>query len=339
MLDIFKSRLFETTTLTASINDQQYVPTYINDLGIFEEQGVSTTSVVIERQGSIISVLPTTARGAPGKPIQGDKRKGIPLLIPHVKATAQLQADEVQNVRAFGSNDQLAGVAEKRDEKTRKISTSLDLTLEYHRLGCIQGLVLDADGSVILDIFDAMGIEELAEVEIDPSVTYDPNNPVKAGAIRQKLRGMKRETVVALGGIKPKGWLCLAGNDLYDQVADAPEVRATYLAQQEATDLRGDADLESFKYGGITFVNYVGAGDVSIDDEVGRVIPLGVPGLFRTDFGPADYLEAVNTNGLPKYLKAVMDPSGYNRFIEMEGQMNDLNYCTHPQSLRKLVLA
>ena len=338
MLDIFKSRLFETTTLTASINDQQYVPSYINDLGLFEEQGVSTTSVVIERQGSTIAVLPTSARGAPGTPIQGDKRKGIPLLIPHVKATAQLQADEVQNVRAFGSPDQLAGVTQKRDEKTRKISSSLDLTLEYHRLGCIQGLVLDEDGSVILDIFDAMGIEELDEITIAPDATYDPNNPAKAGAIRQKLRGLKRETSKALG-FKPKGWLCFAGDDLYDQVADAPEVRATYLAQQQASDLRSDGDAESFTYGGITFVNYVGAGDVAIDDDVGRIVPLGVPGLFRTDFGPADYLEAVNTNGLPKYMKAVMDPSGYNRFIEMEGQMNDLNYCTKPQALRKLKLA
>ncbi len=335
MLDIFKNRLFETTTLTKAINDLAYVPSYITDSGLFSEEGVATTSVVIERLGQVLSVLPTTARGAPGTPIQGDKRRGLPLVIPQVKATAQVQADEVQNVRAFGSEDKMEGVAQVRDRKMKKISSSLDLTLEYHRLGTIQGLVLDADGSVMLDIFDAMGVAEPAAVDLNLDT---PFVAAAGGRIRKLLRGVKREARVALGGVMPTGFLCFAGDDLYDELADHPEIRETYLNQQEAGDLREDGAIESFHYAGIRFVNYVGAGQVSIADDIGRLVPTGVPDLFQTTFGPADYLEAVNTNGLPKYSKAVPDPSGYNRFIEIEGQMNDLNICTRPQVLRKLRL-
>lgn len=338
MLDIFKSKLFETVTLTKAINDLDYVPTHINDLGIFEETGVPTTSVVVEREGSTISVLPVTARGGPGTRIEGDKRRGVPLIIPHVKADANLQADEVQNVHAFGNPDQAAGAQEARDKKMVKISRSLDLTNEYHRLGAIQGLVLDADGSVMLDLFDTMGVAEPPEILVNATAPYDPNDPAKSGALRRLLRGLKRDARVALGGVKPSGFVCLAGDDLYDAIADSPEARQTYLNQQEAKDIRDDDALESFRYAGVTFVNYVGAGQVAIDDDVGRIIPIGVPDLFVTNFGPADYLEAVNTNGLPKYLKAAPDPSGFNRFIAMEGQTNDLHYCTKPQVLRKLRL-
>ena len=335
MLDIFKSRLFETTTLTAAINELPYVPSYINDSGLFSETGVTTTSVIIERTGSVISVLPTTARGGPGTPIQGDKRKGVPLIIPQVKATAQLHADEIQNVRAFGTEDKMAGVEQERDKKMTKISSSLDLTLEYHRLGCIQGLVLDADGSVLLDIFDALGVAAPAEIDLNLDAAWAQAD---GGRIRAILRDLRRDVRVALGGVTPSGYLCFAGDVLYDKLIDHPEIRETYLNQQEAGDLRRDDGAESFRYGGIDFVNYVGTGTVSIADNVGRLVPVGVPDLFQTSFGPADYLEAVNTAGLPKYTKAVPDPSGYNRFIEMEGQMNDLNVCTRPQVLRKLRL-
>ena len=62
-----------------------------------------------------------------------------------------------------------------------------------------------------------------------------------------------------------------------------------------------------------------------------HLFPVGVPGLFRTVYAPADYVETVNTNGLPRYSKQWLSQNG--KRIEMEAQSNPLSYCTRPTSL------
>lgn len=336
MLDIFRGRLFETTTLTAAINEIPFVPGRLGQLGIFSELGVPTTTVIIEKNGTVIKLIPTSPRGSPGTPVQGTKRSGVPFVIPRLAAQAQLHADEVQNVREFGTDDQLAGVEQQRDAKLNIVSMSLDMTLENHRLGAIQGVILDADGETVLfDLYDRFEIAERAAVSLELDAAWAQAD---GGRIRGLLMGVARDVRDDLGGISPTGLHTLCGDDLYDQLINHPELRETYLQQQEARDLREGDPFEMFKYGPMVFENYRGSGTVKIADNEARVIPLGVPELFITRFGPADYMEAVNTVGLPKYTKAVMDPSGYNRFIEMEGQSNPLNVCTRPRVLRKLTL-
>ncbi|MBC7336345.1 MAG: major capsid protein, partial [Clostridia bacterium] len=67
-----------------------------------------------------------------------------------------------------------------------------------------------------------------------------------------------------------------------------------------------------------------------------RVVIEGVPDLFITRFGPADYNETVNTKGIPFYSRAVekLNKKGY----DLEVQMNAVSLCTKPQILRKLTL-
>ena len=74
---------------------------------------------------------------------------------------------------------------------------------------------------------------------------------------------------------------------------------------------------------------------MKVGDANARFFPMGIPGLFLTRFAPANYIEALNTKGLPKYAKAAPDPSGFNKFINLEAQSNPLNLCTKPLVLRK----
>ncbi|MFZ0458887.1 MAG: major capsid protein, partial [Rhodoplanes sp.] len=86
------------------------------------------------------------------------------------------------------------------------------------------------------------------------------------------------------------------------------------------------------KYGGITFENYRGwigggtdAGDTMtpfIDPNEAHCFPLGTPNLFKTFFGPVDYIEPVSTLGLPCYAKAI--PFDNNKSIRLKMQINAL---------------
>jgi hypothetical protein len=99
------------------------------------------------------------------------------------------------------------------------------------------------------------------------------------------------------------------------------------------TDPSGNNIYGAFEFGGIVFESYrgkVGSSDIIGTDEV-RIFPIGVPGLFRTVYAPADYIETVNTVGLPRYSRQY--PSANGKRIEMESQMNALSYCTRPKVL------
>jgi hypothetical protein len=52
--------------------------------------------------------------------------------------------------------------------------------------------------------------------------------------------------------------------------------------------------------------------------------------IFRTYFAPADFMEAVNTIGLPLYAKMVVDDE-LQRWVKLHTQSNPLAMCLRPR--------
>lgn len=333
--DVFKSNLFATTTLVQSINDIPYVPQRLMELDVFDVEGIPTTTAYIERMGNILQLVPTTPRGAPGTSVKIDRRNAIPFEAAHLQQDDAIYADEIQNVRGFNSQDSLAGVEQIRDQRLLTMSRNLDLTLEYHRMGAIQGLVLDSDGATVIeDLYDKFGISEPAEIDLNLDAAYSPGD---AAVVRKALAGVTRAIDEELGGLSATGYHAFAGDDFFDALVGNGEIVSTYLNQAQASEQRGDP-RRIVTYGGITFENYRGQGAVKIEDDEARVFPLGVPGLFRQLFAPADTMAAVNTMGQVKYAFAAPDPSGFDKFIALESQSNPITYCSRPAALRTLTL-
>lgn len=327
--DVFRPDLFTMQALTAAVNEMPYVPGRLKELGLFEENGVATTSIVIEKKGSTLSLVSTKHRGAAGQTQADDKRTGIAIEIPHLPQNDTLMADSVQGVREFGSEAALRTVTAARDEKLEKMQRNLEYTHEYHRLGAIQGKIYDADGTtVILDLFTAFGVAEPTEVDFD----LDNGSPAP-GAIRLKCNAIHRAMSTALGAQPYSGIYAPCGDTFFDQLTQSAEVRETFLQQQEASELRNDHGVpyQQFRYGGIVFENYRGAGAVAVGDTKCRFVPLGVPGLCITRYAPANYMDAVNTVGLPFYSSA--HPLPHGKGVDLEVQSNPIHICTRPQVL------
>jgi hypothetical protein len=60
--------------------------------------------MIEEREGSL-NLVETAARGAPAIQNTTNKRKARSLVVPHIALEDTIPADEVQNVRAFGSEN------------------------------------------------------------------------------------------------------------------------------------------------------------------------------------------------------------------------------------------
>lgn len=329
LANVFKSDLFRTTSLTAAINADEQPPQRLAELGLFEEAGVRTTSVVIERKGSVLQIVPAKARGSDPTPMRDPSRDAITLEIPHLPARDSLLADEVQNVRAFGSESELEGVTQVRDERIANMNRSLDATEEYHRLGAVQGLILDADGSVIFDLFDEFGVTEPDPIYLDLSAAWAEED---GGVIRAKLRAIRSQMRRALKNAPVRGVWAPCGEQFFEDLVAHPETQRIYIAQQTGRDAQDAEVNDTFAYGGVTFEKYPGYGDIEMDEDECRFVPMGVPGLFISRFAPAPWFSAVNTIGLPRYAMATLDPTGEKR-IDLEAQTNGLHICTRPEVL------
>lgn len=333
MLDIFNGDAFSLTRLTQSINDIKLVPGRLEKLGLFEPDPVDVTSVAVEKQGDILVLVPPTPRGGPGVTVEKDTRSIRLLSVPHFEINDAVYAEEVQGRRAFGSETALETVMGKVARRQRIHANSLAATEELSRIGAVKGVVTYADSST-LDLFSEFGVTQIAETDWD----LDNANPAE-GVLRKECAGVVRTMAGELDGLPFTGLWALCGDAFFDDLLAHKEVRDSYKGWSEAQILRDGyigPNRDSygvFEFGGITWENYRGSvgGTGFIDTDKCHIFPMGVPGLFRTVYSPADYVETVNTLGRRFYSKQWMMDNG--KGINLDSQSNNLQYCSRPRCL------
>jgi hypothetical protein len=330
ILDVFKGDAFSVMSLTDSIRKMPFIPGRAGAVINWNEQGVPTTSIMIEEIDGVLTLVNPTARGGPGETVKKQLRTARQLAVPHYEVDDAIYADEVQGVREFGSENQVKTVLSVVDRRMiEHVQLRLDPTLEYQRVGAVKGIILNGDGSTLYNLFTEFNVSQESEVDFN----LDAADP--AGAIRTTCSQVVRLIANNLGGISYGGVYGFAGDAFFDNLIASKETRETFLNQVQAAQLRGMAAFQTFDYGGIVFENYRGAagGSAFIDTNKCHIFPVGVPGLFRTIYSPADYVETVNTIGLPRYAKQF--PMENGKGVNLETQMNALSYCTRPTTLIK----
>nr|WP_312231136.1 major capsid protein [Pseudomonas sp.] len=327
-ITIFQDEAFGVDALLTVINEDHVLPGQIARAGLFEEQGVASTVVQIEKDGMTLALVKAAPRGAPGQAVIGDKRSLIPFNTVHLPQTFNILADEIQGIRAVGSLTELMQVQAYVARRIEKARRQLDLTHEHQRIGAIKGKVLDADGeSVLFDIFQRFDIKRPAvfSLELD-----NPDTDVSA-----KCAEILDAQDDALGNTTSNGAHAYCGKTLWAKLIAHKSVREPYLNWQAAAQLMGDR-RQPFEFGGITWERYKGkiGNTPFVADDRAHVVPMGVPELFISAFAPADYMETVNTEGMPYYSKLEMMKFG--KGVEGEAQSNPLHLCTRPASVREL---
>lgn len=338
-LDIFSGDAFTVRALTDAINKVAFAPSRLGQIIDWFETGVTTTGIMIEEQSGVLQLLNPSARGGPGATSLKDKRTLRSLNIPHYQHDDAVMADEVQGVRAFGSETELMTIQDLVNARMEQhVMLKHQPTLEFQRLGATKGIILNADGSTYANLFTEFGVTQEDEVDFD----LDNASPVK-GALRKACDKVVRTMRKNMAGANFGAVRAITGDAFWDDLIAHPEARETYLNTAEARDLRGGTVYQEFSFGGIIWENYRGGvnGDGTtpgqptewVNTDKCHIFPVQSPGLWRTVFAPADYIETVNTVGLPYYAKQYRMPN--DKGIHLETQMNALSYCTRPKSLMK----
>lgn len=332
-LDIFNDDAFSVQSLTRNINEAPFQPMAIQQMGLFSEEGIRTTTLSIEKKGTTLTLIPAAERGSSGRVEKNDKATLVPISTVHLPQRAAVLADEVQNVRAFGTEGELETVQNIVNKKLEKLRRNIDVTLEYQRIGAIKGQVLDADGStVILDLFTAFGVSQTTHAMVLGTSTT---------SVKQKITEATRKVETQLGGIMHRGMVALCGTAFFDKLVGHDKVAAAYDRYLDGQFFRESQRNQEgtgpgFPFVGVNWREYKGSvgGVPFVADDEAWLVPLGVADLFISNFAPADYMETVNTIGLPYYAKQELMRMG--KGVEIESQSNPISICTRPQVVCKL---
>ena len=319
------SEKFTVKSLTAAINNAIVPKTRIAELKIFQERGIKTTSVDIEYKDGQIILVPEKERGADGTHMDDRDRNIYTFRAVHLPLEASILADDIQNTRAFGSEDELEDLDSLIAEKHEDHRLSLDATIEYHRIGAIFGKILGATGNVIEDLFKRFGI---TAKNIYHEIDFTK-------PIRTQLLDVKRTSEKNQSGIKGKKYRGLAGPIFFNKLLEHSDFEKAFDRYNNGSALRDDVRTGVF-WQGVYWEEF----DVEIDgkkylaEDEAVVFPEDKPGLFITRFAPANYSETVNTVGLPYYSKS--EPKRMGKGVDIETQTNPINVCTSPLAVRKL---
>lgn len=353
-MDIFNDDAFSTVSMTNALEDFEFKPHLISSMNLFEDVPIATEAVSVERRGNTLSIIPTTERGAP---LPEGKRDGRNIRLFRTSRIAKghtIQASEIQGIRAFGTEADLETMIGYVGRYEQKLVGDVELTWENMQLGAVQGKVLDADGTVIVDWFDEWGITPPAEVDfaLDTAGTD----------VELKCRGVVRAMQDAADG----NWLPgtrvigLAGDSFFDKLTTHGSVREVYLNTQQAQALTRafgvatrtvlqEGSYAIFDYGGILFINYRGASAFMKGEAEGaqvgkkamgimskrcKFFPMNAPGVFQQAFAPGEAFDMVNTIGKKLYALMLRDRDR-NFWARPEVYSYPIYICTKPEMLLK----
>jgi hypothetical protein len=334
----FQNPAFGMASLTAAINLLPNRYGRLEELGLFNPKPVRTRTIVVEEKAGVLTLLPSLPPGSPGTVGVRGKRTLRSFVIPHIPHDDVVLPEEVQGLRAFGTESEFASIAAVLAEHLETMRTKHAATLEYLRMGALKGIVFDADGRELVNLYDEFKIGA-------QSINFKLN--VEGTNVLEKCLDLKRLMGKSLAGERMSSIQCLVSPEFFTKLVTHASVKEAYKLWNEGQALRSDMRA-GFPFAGITFEEYAGEASTSdgnggwvtkrfINEGEGHAFPLGTLDTFATYFAPADFNETVNTLGQPLYAK--QEPRRFDRGTDLHTQSNPLPICQRPGLLIRLTMS
>ena len=330
----FHTPAFSMAALTAAINILPNRYGRMEALNIFPARPVRLRQIIVEEQNGVLNLLPALPPGSPGTVGRRGKRSMRSFVIPHIPHDDVVLPEEVQGVRAFGTESEAETVAGVMARHLETMRNKHAITLEHLRMGALKGVILDADGSTIYNLYDEF---DIAAKTVNFELTNGATN------VKGKCTEVLGHVEENLKGEFMTGIHCLCSPEFFEKLTGHAKVEKAFENWQQGIVLINDM-RSGFTYGGITFEEYRGqATDANgtsrrfIAAGEAHCFPLGTVDTFGTYFAPADFNETANTLGQPVYAK--QEPRKFDRGTDLHTQSNPLPMCHRPGVLVKLTLS
>lgn len=340
-LDVFHSDAFTMQSMISAVNKRPYRPSFLGDLKLFTVKRISTEVATFEQKDGKLNLIQTSPRGAPLKRRERDPRSLRHLMAPRIATSDTITASALARLRKFGSEIDMVSAQTEVAERQGNLQSDVELTWEHMRLGAVQGIVNDADGTTPLyNLYNLFDVTQPAEIDFD----LDNASPVE-GALRTKCTQVVRASQRAAqdAWLENRTYLYGICDDVfYDQFVAHPEYRAWQKNQPSAPQLAAPTAFREFDYGGIRFRNYRGTDDpaatkdnVKVPTGTCKFFPVdAAPDLWQVVFTPGEFFDTINLPGQELYPLVIPDRDR-NAYVDVELYSYPLFVNTRPKCLQR----
>lgn len=329
----FESNAFSLIEMVKAISRRKHKPMQAGSLGIFRTRGAMSTKIAVEERGSAVTLIQTSERAAPAEQYTAPKRTVRLTKIPHIKKHSFITADELRELRQFGSETAQASLESMRDDHLQDLGDSVDVTHEHLLMGALRGVLLDADNTELLNTFTFFGVTQEAEVAFDLSSSTE-------GAVTKKVRSTVRTMLNNLGDDAPlvDHIHAFCSPEFMDDLITSKDFRESVKHDPVASAaLREGRVFRSVLWQDVVWEEYrlgdSGLGGTWVATDKCILFPVG-PAIYDLHFAPGRSFSQLDAPGLPMYSRTVRDLEE-DAWIKLMVESNPLPICTRPKALMK----
>ncbi len=330
IINPFDTSGYGLATMTSAVNLIPNNYGRVRQLGLFQPEGVRTRTVIVENINGVLTLLQSQSPGAPAPRKQHGKATTRSFIIPHIPYDDRIMPSDIQGRQAGTVEPKTLQV--EMTKRLTEMRAAHAITEEHLMMGAVKGTIIDADGTILYNLHDEFGIT---------AKTIDFALDVADTDVSAKCRETVRHIEDNLYGDVMMGVRCLCDETFFDALIGHAKVKEFYLNHAKAIELTGSGldPRKGFSFGGITFEEYRGK---ATDPSTGSMrafiaaarahfFPVGTQTTFKVHHAPAEYMETVNTSGIPIYAKQVMAVHG--KWVDVYTESNPLPLCRRPGCL------
>jgi hypothetical protein len=308
-LDIFRNDAFSVTSLRRQVSNTPFIPRMLGEMALFDSKPINTRNVLLYEEDGNIRLIPVTEVGSPDVQQIRDRGRLRALSTVRLAKMDTVRASELLGVAnmALPEDIRMRNAIDLVNKRMSKLKSDMEATKELHRLGALQGKLLDADGTtVIYDYFAEYGIATPPVLSINFSTTsendlmmYFQENVYVPMQLALKNRAANGFRVGAL-----------VGDYYWGRLMRHPGFRKIYEYEQQAIAIARAANplvqpnnWQQVDFAGITWINYRGStsGDIAIPSNTAKFFPIGAQDVFDVYWSPGETLLDITSEGRPEY--------------------------------------
>jgi len=331
---------FDTVDLTSAVRNLPIQYGTYNMMGIFEEEGVASDTVMFEETTINGALILDRVRGEKNNVNLDGTRKLHTFPIPHFPLDDHISPKDLAQKSAYDNFNEIEQLDAVRARKMLRIRQNHDWTLNAARAQALfQGTAYAPNGTISQSWWTEFGVTQ-AQVDFTLGT---------AGTeVLAKIEEVIQKTHDGMGGNGVfSGIIAPVGTTFFNKLITHASVKAAWVyAQQNQVGydpIRGRLtegnsvmpNGRSFFFGGITFKEVRDSyNSVSITPAAeGVAVPQG-SGMFKTFFAPAERFGIVNTLGEKLYAFETAAQNGTK--IDIETESNHISALLRPQAVVRL---
>jgi len=323
---------FEVTDLTEELNLIPNTWGLINELGIFNAEGVSNHTITVEATAGTLSVIPDATRGSRNTVNKNDTRSIYAFGVPHFPLDDAVSPADLQGKRAYGSDQadtEAAVVARKLERLRRNHAVTLEAARAY---ALTTGAVYAPNGTVVNNYYTSFGITRKEIDFVLGTTTTDVIAKIEEGIAHIMDNQLSGETVSSV--------TVLCSPEFFAKLIAQAGVKESYKyyasTQEPLRNRLGSGVYRRFSHGGMDFIEYRGSynGVRLIPAGDAYALPMGTMDTFMSYFSPANKMSLVNTIGVEAYVFQYRDAK--DEGILLQSESNHIALVRRPGTVVRL---